>query len=866
MIISTIKERCKQCYACVRNCPVKAVRIEKGQAEVIDYRCIECGNCLKVCSQDAKQVLSYKNEVMKKLVEDEPVSLILAPSFVSLFDLEKPLRLVSALKALGFRDVWPAALGAQLLVREYRKLVALNEMTISSSCPAVVSMVEKHFPSLLKYLAPLASPMGATARYARMNDHEARLVFAGPCVAKLGEINHYQEEMLTWAITFKELKQMLEERDIDPATMPEGEFAGPVPLEGHLIPISGGLAKMLRFDLNLLDTDVLVVDGQKECYQALEDISRGRLKARFVDMLMCRGCIDGPVGESKKNIHTKKADVIEYYESIPQEKKAKGQEIIETTEGLNLARQFSNRQVVLPQPSEREIKMILASTGKLSPQDEINCGACGYSSCREKAVAVYQGIAEVEMCLPYLLDSKTKLLDQLDREMRVIEELNRELDGIGETSCDGLCITDGKGIIIKANKAFLHLYGLPESIKGTYAGELEERQLAYPSVTVLVMKEKRPVTIVQRIHNGRNLLVTGTPIFDEDGRLSRVLINSRDFEELEKVKNKFENNLRQRESIGKNYGTDSVIAYSLSMARVLETCRKIAKVESTVLLSGESGVGKDVIARYIHSISNRKDGPWVKVNCGSIPESLIESELFGYEAGAFTGAKRDGKAGMFELAHGGTIFLDEIGELPYNLQVKLLQVLQEKRVVRLGGTRPLEVDVRIIAASNRNLEEMVAQEKFRQDLYYRLNVVPIVIPPLRTRREDINPLIYHFLKMYNNKYGVNKRLSSRAIQLLNGYSWPGNIRELSNLIERLVVTVDQDLIDEDSLPSYLKEEAVHHSPEGLPRLNDALEILEKEILTKASQIYGSSYKMAEALGVNQSTVIRKLKKYGIKLN
>ncbi|MCR4442884.1 MAG: sigma 54-interacting transcriptional regulator [Peptococcaceae bacterium] len=863
MIISTKKERCKQCYACVRNCPVKAVKIEKGQAEVIDYRCIECGNCLKVCSQDAKQVLSYKKEVMEMLAGDKPVSLILAPSFASVFDLEKPLRLVSALKALGFRDVWPAALGAQLLVPEYRKLVARSKMTISSSCPAVVSMVEKHFPSLLKHLAPIASPMGATARYIGLNDPGARLVFAGPCVAKIGEIKYYQD-MITCALTFKELKRILEERDIDPAALPEGEFSGPVPLDGHLIPLSGGLAKMLRFDLNLLDTDVLVVDGQKECYQALEDISRGKLNARFIDMLMCRGCIDGPASESRKNLYTKKAGIIEYYESIPQEKKIKGQEIIEKIEGLNLAREFSNRQVVLPQPSDGEIKRILAGTGKLSPQDEINCGACGYSSCREKAVAVYQGIAEVEMCLPYLLDKKTKLLEQLDQELHVIEELNRELDGIVETSYDGLCITDGKGIIIKANKAFLHLYGLPENIKGTYAGELEERKLAYPSVTVLVIKEKRPVTIVQKIHTGRNLLVTGTPVFDENGRLSRVLINSRDFEELEKVKNKFENNLRQMESAGKNYGTDSVIAYSLSMARVLETCRKIAKVDSTVLLSGESGVGKDIIARYIHSISNRKDGPWVKVNCGSIPESLIESELFGYEAGAFTGAKREGKVGMFELAHGGTIFLDEIGELPYNLQVKLLQVLQEKRVVRLGGTRPVEIDVRIIAASNRNLEEMVAKEKFRQDLYYRLNVVPIAIPPLRSRRDDINPLVHHFLKLYNTKYGVNKRMSGSAIQLLNGYSWPGNIRELSNLIERLVVTVDQDLIDENSLPSYLKDEAVLHSAEGLPRLADALEMLEKEILVKANQVYGNSYKIAEALGINQSTVVRKLKKYGIK--
>lgn len=866
MIISTIKERCKQCYACVRNCPVKAVKIEKGQAEIIEDRCIECGNCLKVCSQQAKKVLDNRFEVKDLLKGSEPVALILAPSFITSFSLPDFPRFIQQLKSLGFLEIWTAAVGAQLIIPEYERLLTRQEMTVSSPCPAVVSLIEKHFPSLLEYLAPIDSPMLATAKYIKSLNPLMKIVFAGPCSAKKGEIQQFKD-FIQYALTFIELKSILEDEDNNKSSISfkgaDLRFSGPLPFNGQLIPLSGGLTQMLRVKADILETDILVVDGQNDCLQALEAVAQGSLKARFMDILMCRGCIDGPAIDSGDNTFNRKGRVVNYYNSFSVSERLQGRSFLSQITGLDFSRQYANKKKIKSLPREEDILKILASIGKTNENDEINCGACGYQSCREKAIAVYQGIAEVEMCLPYLLEKKSKLIEQLNNDYLTIEELHRELDFIVDVSCDGICLVDAQGIILKANSAFEKLYGL-SNLVGTYARELEEKDLAYPSAALLVMKEKRPVTFVQSIHNGRKLLVTGTPIFTEENNLNKILINSRDFTELEELKDIFERNLKDVNKVQRNLGTDNIIAYSSQMGKILETSRKIARVDSTVLIMGESGVGKEVIARYIHSLSERKKGPWVKVNCGAIPETLIESELFGYEAGAFTGAKREGKIGLFEHAHDGTIFLDEIGELPYHLQVKLLQVLQEKSMIRIGGLKPIKVNIRIIAATNRNLEEMVEKGEFRQDLFYRLSVVPITVPPLRNRKDDIVPLAHFFVEQFNQKYNTDKKLTHEVLQLFLGFHWPGNIRELMNVVERLVVTSEQIYIGDDQLPSYLREQNLVHNLAGLPKLQDAVEQLEREILKKAYDLYGNSYTMAEVLGVNQSTVVRKLKKYHIK--
>jgi len=309
----------------------------------------------------------------------------------------------------------------------------------------------------------------------------------------------------------------------------------------------------------------------------------------------------------------------------------------------------------------------------------------------------------------------------------------------------------------------------------------------------------------------------------------------------------------------------AVIAYSVEMGRVLQLAAKVAPVNTTVLILGESGVGKEVVARFIHRTSPRRDGPFVNINCGAIPATLLESELFGYESGAFTGARREGKPGMIEVASGGTLFLDEISELPTDLQVKLLQVIQERKLVRVGGVKPLDVDIRIIAATNRDLAAMVARGEFRADLFYRLNVVPITIPPLRERPDDVIPLIYHFLDRYNRTHGYRKTISEEAREILTRYSWPGNVRELENLIERLVVTVEGDEIGGGDLPQQILEEGEEHRPRvvvgGIMPLREAIEEVERQIIERALAEKRSTYSIASLLGVNQSTVVRKIKKY-----
>jgi len=288
-------------------------------------------------------------------------------------------------------------------------------------------------------------------------------------------------------------------------------------------------------------------------------------------------------------------------------------------------------------------------------------------------------------------------------------------------------------------------------------------------------------------------------------------------------------------------------------------------VDSTVLLVGESGVGKEVFAQAIHEFSQRKNEPFIRVNCGALPESLIESELFGYEKGAFTGADQKGKPGMFEMAHKGSIFLDEITELPYNMQVKLLRVLQEKEIMRVGGTRTIPVDVRIIVATNQNMKELVKNQKFREDLYYRLYVVPIDIPPLRKRIADIIPLAIHFLKEFNRMYGLEKSINRDALHMLEGYSWPGNVRELQNVIERLVVKTRADSIGtQDVIPNLFKEEPIVRENKAvvldIMPLKEAAEEVENQLISLALKKYGTAARVAKILGVSPATVSRRMQR------
>lgn len=470
------------------------------------------------------------------------------------------------------------------------------------------------------------------------------------------------------------------------------------------------------------------------------------------------------------------------------------------------------------------------------------------------AIAVLQDISELE---------------DIVEELAYTQELNRELDAIFDSSFDGLYITDGEANTLRLNKGFERITGIMESeCKGRNMADLVKEGVFSASGTLLALEKRKRVTITLVPRTGKEVLVTSNPIFDEEGHIIRVVTNVRDITELNQLQEKLEHieglsRVYQAELEELKIRTQCII-HSAKMRELINLALRVAAVDSTVLIEGESGVGKELVATTIHANSSRKDHPFIKVNCGAIPENLLESELFGYEPGAFTGASKNGKAGMFELANEGILFLDEIGDLPLNLQVKLLRVIQDKHISRVGSTRPILVDVRIIAATNRNLAEMVDDQLFRKDLYYRLNVVPIQVPPLRERREDIPALSKHFMEKFNKRHNMNKRLSNRILEYFMSYDWPGNIRELENLIERLVVTTQHDTIDINDLSFWAEfSSKIPDIKQGLVPLQKTLENTERRILQDAFSIYASTYEIARVLGISQPTVVRKAAKYGI---
>lgn len=469
----------------------------------------------------------------------------------------------------------------------------------------------------------------------------------------------------------------------------------------------------------------------------------------------------------------------------------------------------------------------------------------------------------------------TYLLEQIGLVKSRLNLVETDLDAFMSCTDDLVCISDGSGSKVRISSSCEKIYGTKsKDLIGQNVKDLEEKGMYAPSATRLVVEEKKQVSITQKTKTGRTLLVTATPVFDDQGRIKRVVSISKDITDADKLKLE----LKQTKKLLQRYESelvahrieamkDSELIYrSKNMEELLEMLKRVASVETTILINGETGVGKEVIAKYIHNISNRSKGPFIKVNCGAIPENLIEAELFGYEKGAFTGARSEGKPGLIEIADSGTLFLDEIGELPLSLQVKLLRVLQEKEFIKVGGVKNIKVDVRIIAATNKDLKEMVRKGEFREDLYYRLNVVPVTIPPLRERPADIPILIHHFLVKYNEKYGYTKQIAGEVIEYFMKYSWPGNVRELENIIERLIVTSEGNQITTKDLPKelYNKKEARDSGGvfvSGLMPLREATALAEYQLIEKALKEGGSTYKAAELLEVDQSTIVRKLKKY-----
>jgi len=455
---------------------------------------------------------------------------------------------------------------------------------------------------------------------------------------------------------------------------------------------------------------------------------------------------------------------------------------------------------------------------------------------------------------------------------------------IGDHLYDGVYLADGSGLTLYVNKSYERITGLKASeVVGRYVQDLLAEGVYSNAVTPEVLRLKKRVDSVGRSsRNGSRMLITGNPIFGKDGKIKLVAVIEREITdldtmliELEATKDKIRSvevvemrNRREIEHLRKERRSAKLIGESRQILEILALVRRVADFDVTVLIQGETGVGKEIVATEIHESSLRKDKPFIRVNCAAIPSNLLETELFGYEKGAYTGAASAGKIGLFELADKGTLLLDEIGDMPLELQGKLLRVLQQKELTRVGGTRAIPLDVRVITATNCDLPALTQAGKFRADLFFRLNVFPISIPPLRSRPDDVLLLAEHFFNYYNIKYSKKVRVSGDALALFASYPWPGNVRELQNVVERLILISDQSsVLDSDSLLPMLRLE--QPSPDAAPAspdksLKEIVNEFERRIVEQALRQHGSTRKAAAALGIDQSTIVKKAKRLRIR--
>ena len=435
---------------------------------------------------------------------------------------------------------------------------------------------------------------------------------------------------------------------------------------------------------------------------------------------------------------------------------------------------------------------------------------------------------------------------------------------------DDMMLSDAEGVILWVSENYEKNFGFAHgSIVGKSAFDLEQDGTFNPCITAEVLRQKKKITTTQTINRvHKNVMTVGIPLFDKAGALKyAVCFNTVSMEQINVIQQNYrnlQNSLQQyTQEIAElriRATSTSIVVKSAAMQRLWTLIQNTANTKANILITGETGVGKSAIAKAIHNMSSRANGPFIEVNCAVLHENLIESELFGYEKGAFTGAASGGKIGKIELANHGTLFLDEIGELPHHIQSKLLQLIQEKTIERLSGTRRIELDFRLLVATNRNLEEEVQRGLFRSDLFYRLNVIRIHIPPLRQRPEDILPLAHQFLERFCGEYGKQLARSPRFVAFLEQYPWPGNVRQLENLMERLVITAQDPILDVTALPvEFTGGDTPLPAPTGT--LAERMAALEGQIIRDSYRRCGTTVAVAKELGISQATAARKIAKY-----
>jgi len=516
--------------------------------------------------------------------------------------------------------------------------------------------------------------------------------------------------------------------------------------------------------------------------------------------------------------------------------------------------------------ADRRVMMCSKSIGEI-----IRIG----SFLNENANSLLKGLQLDQVCSEELNNGQTINYYMNAATIEMIGNINKlikEYEIVFEKSSAGIFITDGEGNVLNVNPEDERKCMMTrEQMIGKNVKDLVDSNAFNPSTVQKVIETGKTSTITQTTKNGQKVICTGTPILDERGKISVILCNNVDYTEMIELKQ----NLELSERLQKYYKThmnsnnyrkflvEDFYASSQEMLNILDLIDNMAEIDPTVFISGKTGVGKSVIAKKIHMNSPRKSENFIEINCGAIPANLLESELFGYTKGAFTGASAEGKVGLIELANNGTLFLDEIGDMPLDLQVKLLHVIQNKTLRRVGSTKEIKVNVRIISASNKDLTNMIKDGSFRSDLYYRLNVIPIHVPSLSERKEEIPDLLALYLNVFNERYSMKKRLHPETINNLMNYEWPGNIRELINIVERLMVTSASDTIMPETLPPEIRSNRSIEIDDQNLNLDRILYDVERDIIIKALEKTRNSYEIARLLGIGQSSVIRKLQKYNL---
>jgi len=467
-------------------------------------------------------------------------------------------------------------------------------------------------------------------------------------------------------------------------------------------------------------------------------------------------------------------------------------------------------------------------------------------------------------------------LEKAASDLNSTELLIRQLQTMFDSSSDGIWTCDADGVVLDMNSASEKLKGIKAGhVVGKPVAELVGLGLIDHPITAEVMAKRAQVSTVQNVPaTGKQLLVTATPAFDPTGEIFMIVVNERDVTDLNRLQEQLLKEERAREKAQNELKdlamleleSKGIVAESQEMRRLLAMALKMATMDTLeALILGESGTGKGLIASFIHKNSPRRDKPFIPVNCAALPENLFEAELFGYEEGAFTGARRGGKPGLFELAGHGTIFLDEVGELPVTVQAKLLKCLDDRAYLPLGGEEPKKVHCAVITATNRNLERLVQAKKFRKDLFYRLNTFTLKIPPLREREEDVFELATLYLQRFNAEYGTNKRMTHAGMKRLQAHTFPGNVRELIGIIKKAVIMGEGDLLDEylGQILGASKAPARPAGEEPLRGLEEELHAHERRLLVRGMSVCTSQRALAEYLGVSQPTIARRMQKHGL---